>query len=199
MAYDFQGSMFEVCTCDAICPCWIGQDPDGGQCYGLIAYHIGSGVIDGIDVSGHTFAVMALIPGNVLQGNWKIAIYLDDQASDAQAEALLNAFSGKLGGPLADQAQLIGEVISVERVPIAVGIDKGTGYLRVGTNIEAELAGLQGPTGPTTLRDSVFSTIAGSPAYVAKSVRYDVNLPDKGFVLNISGKNAVHGQFHFQA
>jgi hypothetical protein len=71
--------------------------------------------------------------------------------------------------------------------------------LKVGSAIDAELAGLQGATGPTTLHDSVFSNIPGSAAYVAKSVRYNVNLPDKGFQLALSGKNAVHGTFRFQA
>ena len=30
MAYRLEGSILEVCTCSAICPCWVGQDPDGG-------------------------------------------------------------------------------------------------------------------------------------------------------------------------
>lgn len=199
MPYNFEGSLFEVCTCDAICPCWIGDDPDGGQCEGLIAYHVDRGTIDGVDVGGRTFAVMAHIPGNVLKGNWRVAVYIDDQASQAQQDALINAFTGKLGGPLADQAQLIGQVVSVERAPIAVNMSKGSGTLRVGSVIDAELKGLEGATGPTTLHDSVFSNIPGSPAYVAKSLRYNVNLPDKGWQLSLSGKNAVHGQFRFQA
>jgi hypothetical protein len=199
MAYSFEGSLFEVCTCAAICPCWIGDDPDGGECNGLIAYHIDRGTIDGVDVAGRTFAAMAHIPGNVLKGNWRVAIYIDDKASDSQQEKLMDAFTGKLGGPLADQAQLIGEVVSVEKAPIEVRMEKGSGTLRVGAVIDAELKGLEGPTGPTTLVDSVFSNIPGSPAYVAKSLRYQVNLADKGWELNISGKNAVHGQFRFQA
>ena len=44
------------------------------------------------------------IPGNVLEGNWRIAMYVDDRASDEQMEAMLDAFGGKLGGPLADLA-----------------------------------------------------------------------------------------------
>jgi hypothetical protein len=199
MAYEFEGNLFEVCTCDAICPCWIGQDPDGGECYGLIAYEVDHGTIDGVDVGGHSLAVMAHIPGNVLKGNWRVAVYVDDRASEEQREALLNAFTGKLGGPLADQAQLIGEVMSIEQTPIDIQMDKGSGVLRIGAGIDAELQGLQGATGPTTLHDSVFSNIPDSPAFVAKSISYNVRLPDKGFELNISGKNAVHGQFRFKA
>jgi len=199
MAYDFEGSLFEVCTCNAICPCWIGDDPDGGECNGLIAYQIDRGTIDGLNVSGHTFAAMAHIPGNVLKGNWRVAVYIDDGASQQQHDAILNAFTGKLGGPLADLSQLIGEVMSIEKMPMQISVDKGNGVLKVGTIIDAELKGLEGATGPTTLHDSVFSNIPGSPAYVAKSTKYNVNLPDKGFQIALSGKNAVHGHFRFQA
>ncbi len=198
MAYQLEGSLLEVCTCKVICPCWVGEDPDGGECRGLIAYHLNKGTIDGIDVAGRTLAMIAHIPGNVLKGNWKAMVYIDDGATDKQQEAILNAFTGKLGGPLADQAQLIGEVLGVERAPIQVKLDKGDGSMKIGANIEAAFTGLQGATGPTTLQDSIFSNIPGSPAYVAKSEKFRANLPDKGFTLDISGRNAVHGTFRFQ-
>lgn len=27
MAYQLEGSLLEFCDCNAICPCWIGEDP----------------------------------------------------------------------------------------------------------------------------------------------------------------------------
>jgi hypothetical protein len=33
-------------------------------------------------------------------------------------DALLKVYTGKLGGPIADIAKLVGEVVAVERVPI---------------------------------------------------------------------------------
>ena len=67
-----------------------------------MAWHIDKGTVDGVDVSGRTFADIAHIPGNIFAGNWKIVAFVDDGASDEQQEALLNVFTGKLGGPLAD-------------------------------------------------------------------------------------------------
>jgi hypothetical protein len=29
--YELEGSLLEVCTCNVLCPCWIGEDPDGGD------------------------------------------------------------------------------------------------------------------------------------------------------------------------
>ena len=64
-----------------------------------------------MDVSGLTFALAAFIPGNVLKGNFRVVRYVDDKASAAQEAALLRAFRGELGGPLADLAGLVGEEV----------------------------------------------------------------------------------------
>ena len=69
MAYDLEGRLLEVCNCMAICPCWVGEDPDNGTCEGVICWHIDKGTINGTEVSGLTFAVVVDIPGNVLKGN----------------------------------------------------------------------------------------------------------------------------------
>ena len=54
--YELEGSLLEVCTCDVLCPCWIGEDPDNGDCESVVAYHFDKGKIRGIDVSGLTVA-----------------------------------------------------------------------------------------------------------------------------------------------
>src|SRR3712207_1004376 len=115
MAYQLEGRLLEVCNCNVLCPCWIGEDPDNGTCDAVVAYHVDEGTVDDVDVSGHTLASLTYIPGNVLQGNWKTVVFVDDRATDEQQEALLKVFTGQLGGPLEDFAQLIGEVVAVER------------------------------------------------------------------------------------
>jgi len=198
MAYQLEGRVLEVCTCNAICPCWVGEDPDGGTCDGVVAWHIDRGTVNGVDVSGRTLAVLVHIPGNVLKGNWRGVVYVDDQSTDQQQEALLNVWTGKLGGPVADLAQLIGQVDGVERMPIAFGIEGGKGRLQIGPVIEAEMEPFQGATGETTsLQDSVFSTIPGSPAYVGKAAKYRVNAPNYGFNINLQNHSAVQGSFRF--
>ena len=97
------------------------------------------------------------IPGNVLTGNFRVALYLDEGTSDAQQEALLNVYSGKLGGPIADFAKLVGEVVSVERVPITFDVHEGRGTLQVGAVSYAELEPYKGTDGsrrPSATRSS---------------------------------------------
>lgn len=200
MAYQLEGRILEVCTCNVLCPCWVGEDPDNGTCDGVIGWRFDRGTINGVDVSGLTLAAVAHIPGNALKGNWRVVVYVDDKATNEQQEALLNVFTGKLGGPVADLVQLIGEVAGVERAPISFEVQEGKGTLRIGQAISAELASLQGATGqPTTLHDSILTTIPGSPAYVGKAASFRANVPQLGLALNLQNHNAIQGSFRFEA
>src|SRR5689334_16638297 len=108
--YTLEGTLIEACSCNVNCPCWIGEDPDLGECYAIVAYGIDRGQIGGLDVSGLALVLVCHIPGNVLAGNWRVVAIIDEQASQEQRTALLDAFTGKLGGPLGDLWEaLIGE------------------------------------------------------------------------------------------
>jgi hypothetical protein len=201
MVYEIEGKLLEVCTCNVLCPCWIGEDPDGGTCDSALAWHIDGGSIEGVDVTGRTVALSVHIPGNVLAGHWKAAVFVDDGASDEQQAQLLKVFTGSLGGAIADLAGLIGEVVSVERVPITFTVDGGKGRLRVGAIADAELTPYTGATGkPTVLSETIFSTIPGSPVFAAKADHFTRDGDPHGLPnVNITGNNALQGHFHFAA
>jgi hypothetical protein len=199
VAYQLEGSLLEVCTCNILCPCWVGEDPDGGICEGLFAWRFDKGSVNGTDVSGRIFGWFAHIPGNILEGNWRIVVFVDDDATEEQQQALLDVWTGKLGGPIADLAQLVGEVIAVERVPITFTVEGVKGTLKFGDFASARLEPYKGATGQsTTLHDTVFTTIPGSPAYVGKSEHYKVDMPKYGFEIDLEGHNAVQGDFRFE-
>src|SRR5690349_9449342 len=156
MAYKLEGSILEVCDCKVLCPCWIGEDPDNGTCRAAVAYHFDRGAVDGVDVSGLTLAMGGFIPGNVLAGNWRIHLYVDERATAEQEAALLNVFRGEQGGPVADLTKLIGEVVKVERAPIVFEVAGGKGTLRIGDAVSAEMEPYLGPSGqPTKLVESI--------------------------------------------
>ena len=199
MGYAVEGKLLEACSCGGPCPCWVGDDPDGGKCDAFLAYHYDRGHINDVDVSGLTLALVAMIPGNVLAGNWKVAAYVDSKASSKQKEAILAAHTGKLGGPLADLAKLIGEVVGVYDAPIQFDMAEGKGTIRVGDAVSAEMAPYADSQGrPTKLVDSIFSTIPGSPAYVGKATSHRVNIPQHGMTWEFTGLNAVLGNFRLE-
>jgi hypothetical protein len=197
--YSLQGTLTEACSCNVLCPCWIGEDPDGGECFAIVAWHIDSGQVTGIDVSGRSLVAVAHIPGNILAGNWELVLLVDEHTSPQQRDALVKVFSGQLGGPLADFAQLIGTVKGVESAPISHQVHGGAGTLHIPGVLEAEMEPYRGPDGSvTTLRDSIFSTVPGSPAWVSKAGRHRVSLPQYGMSWEYEGRNAVQADWKME-
>jgi hypothetical protein len=194
--YELEGSLLEVCTCDVLCPCWIGEDPDGGECLSVVAYHFDRGTVAGVDISGLTVASAVHIPGNILAGNWKQVLFVDDAATDEQHDVLVKLFTGELGGPLADLAQLVGDRVAIERAPISHEIVDGAGSLKVGDVIEAQMHPYTGPDGSTTtLHNSIFSTVPGSPAYVGVADHQKIDLPQYGLQWEESKRNAIQSDW----
>jgi hypothetical protein len=194
--YQLEGSLLEVCNCETLCPCWIGDDPDNGYCESVVAYNLTTGNIGGVDVSGMTLVTVVHIPGNILEGNWRQIMLVDDRASDEQMEAIVDCFSGKLGGPLADLASLVGERVAIERAPVEHSISDGAGVLRVGDKIDCSMHPYRGPDGSiTTLNNSIFSTVPGSPAYVARADHQKVDIPEHGYQWELDGKNAIQSDW----
>ncbi len=196
MAYRLEGRLLEVCTCGVLCPCWVGADPDGGTCDVTVSWHFDKGEIDGVDMSGITIAILCHIPGNILKGNWSVVIFVDEKSSPQQEDAILRVFTGKLGGPIAEFANLIGRVVAVERVPITFEVEKGKGRLQIGSAVTADVEPFQGATGrATTLHDTAFSSISGSPAYVGKAPVYKARSPVLGLDIDLHDHNAIQGTF----
>jgi hypothetical protein len=194
--YELEGSLLEVCTCNVLCPCWIGEDPDGGDCLSVVAYHFDRGTIRGVDISGLTVASAVHIPGNVLAGNWKQVLYVDDAADEEQYDAIVAMMTGELGGPLGDLAQLVGERVAIERAPMSHSIVDGAGSLKVGDVISADMHPYRGPDGSTTtLQNSIFSTVPGSPAYVGVADHQKVDIPEHGLTWEAEIRNAIQSDW----
>ena len=199
MGYSIEGDLLEVCSCNVLCPCWIGEDPDGGECRGTIAYRINSGEVDGVDMSGVKIASTLLIPDNVLKGNWTRQLYVDEAATNEQTNAAIDLLQGKKGGPLGDLAGLVATELEAKRGAITFELDQGRGTLKVDGVLEAEMEPYHGPTGEvTTLNESIFTTIPGSPAYVAKAEYFKMKDEGVGVDVDLESHNAIQGSFRFE-
>lgn len=196
MGYDLTGRMQEICSCTTYCPCWAGLDPDGGTCDFAWIFHFDSGQINGTDVAGMNMGFLGHLPGNVFHGNVRLLVLVDERTSDTQQEALLAAFTGQVGGPLADLAGLIGEVVGVERTSIEFDGAKGSGRFRAGNQFEGEVEAYRSPTGaPTTLNDTALAPVLGSPAYPGRVVRSHV--PATGHGMEFTPGGATQSEFHY--
>ena len=116
MSWKLTGSYIETCSCDLICPCNATFDHGATYdfCRVTLVFNIREGEIEGTDIGGLKVAAIADTPKVMTEGNWRIGMFIDERATDEQAEKLTQVFGGQLGGPMAALAPLIGEMLGVE-------------------------------------------------------------------------------------
>jgi len=118
VGFSVEGDYFETCNCDVSCNCiWLGPATQD-NCDLFLAWHITRGSMGDVDLAGLNAVLAVHAPKQMTDGNWRVALYLDDRATPQQAESLGAIFSGQAGGHLANLAPLIGEVAGVTSAPI---------------------------------------------------------------------------------
>ena len=151
MAWRLEGTYFENCSCDMVCPCTTSgftMPADTERCRVVLVFHVDSGEVDGTDVSGLTVGVLADTPRVMAEGNWRVGLFMDEAASEEQAEKLGAVFSGQLGGPLEVLAPLMGEMLGMETVPIEYEDDGRRHRVRIGDFAEIEIVDFVPPQTP---------------------------------------------------
>src|SRR4026207_347262 len=110
MAWSLKGSYAETCSCELMCPCNLSFDHGAtyDYCRATLVFNVREGEIEGTDVSGLKLAAIADSPKVMTEGNWKLGIFVDENATDEQADKLVKVFTGELGGPMAGPAPLVG-------------------------------------------------------------------------------------------
>ncbi|HTO78596.1 MAG TPA: DUF1326 domain-containing protein, partial [Methylocystis sp.] len=98
-------------------------EPTQGFCDVVMVFHIDEGKYGEIPLDGLNVAVAAHTPGPMAEGDWILAVYVDDRATDEQTEALRAIFSGEAGGPMAGWAPLVGTNLGAKKAPIHYTID----------------------------------------------------------------------------
>jgi hypothetical protein len=142
MAWKVEGTYFENCNCDWVCPCSVTSfalPATGDRCNVILNSHIQRGEVDGVDVSGRSVSIVADAPKNMLEGNWRVGVIIDDKASKEQADKLAGVFSGQMGGPMAALSPLIGEVLGIEQQPIDYKDDGHRHTVRIGHDIAVDV------------------------------------------------------------
>jgi len=196
--WQVRGTYFEACNCATLCPCNFLGAPSEGECKVVVAWHVDEGQYGAVDLAGLSVALFAYAPGHMMEEKWKVALYLDDRASESQADALGKIFSGQEGGHLSALGPLIGEVLGVKAVPIDYRAEGTRRSVRIGTVAEAEIEALAGQGGrPVEVHNVPFTVVPDVPMVAAKSTRcrYD----DYGFSLDIDSRNGYYSPFAYQA
>ena len=141
MSWKIEGSYFETCSCDLVCPCTasLALGATNDYCRAMLVFNVKDGDVNGTDVSGLTVAAIADTPKVMSEGNWRLGVFIDDKASDEQAEALGGVFSGALGGPMEALGPLVSENLGVERAAIEVNEDGLVHSIKIGDAVDVEI------------------------------------------------------------
>jgi hypothetical protein len=190
MAWKLDGTYFETCSCEVMCPCTaslaLGADYD--RCKVTLVFHVVDGDVEGTDVSGLTVAAVGDSPKVMSDGNWRLGVFIDSAASDEQAQKLGAVFGGQLGGPMQALAPLVSENLGMERARIEVREDGLRHSVKIGDAIDFEIEDVV-PFGVESGEPARLSGIfhpAGSELTVAKATRSRIN----AFGIEYEGKSA---------
>jgi hypothetical protein len=191
MSWTLKGSYAETCSCELMCPCNLSFDHGAtyDYCRATLAFQIREGEIEGTDVSGCKAVFIIDTPKVMTDGNWKLGVFIDDRATDEQAEKLTRVFTGRLGGPMEALGPLVGELLGVERVPIEI-VDDGLRHsVRVGDAIDFEIEDIVPfgvETGEPARLTGIFHPV-GSTLTAAEAKRSRIN----AFGIEYEGKTGL--------
>ena len=151
--WNIQGEYFESCNCDVVCACLVQNVPPRGRCDAALAVQVGDGHCGDVRLDGLKAAVMISFPGpgKMRDGDWTVALYIDDRASPEQTAALSEIFSGRAGGPMAMISGLISHFLGVKTVPIEFVVDGNKRRLAIPEIMAIDIEAVTGRDGSEPL------------------------------------------------
>jgi hypothetical protein len=196
------GDWFDVCSCSIPCPCTFAQAPTGGECDGVLAWHIREGRYGDVALDGLNVVAVSNFRGNVWAGETKATMgtYFDERADEEQRAALQSIFGGEAGGWPGGFAELVGEMRGIEFAAIDFHVDGDLAHWRVEVpdRVVAEAEALTGPTTPPGARVQVINAPGAEvgPGQVAtwgRGTKARVNA--FGFDMSFEGSSSKHFPF----
>ena len=196
MAWQVDGTYMEACNCEAACPCVFFSPPTEESCTVVLGWHIESGKHEETTLDGLNVVMLVHSPGHMKDGNWQVALYLDDTADEAQQQALGGIFSGQAGGHLANLGPFIGSVLGARPAKISFQHKAPALHLEVEGLGEAKIAQMEGQGGgPVHVSGHPLAISPGNPATVARSEV--LTFSDHGMSCNLTGKNGFFAPYSY--
>jgi hypothetical protein len=191
MSWNLRGSYAETCSCELMCPCNLTFDHGATYdfCRASLAFSIRDGQVDGTDVGGRRVVAIIDTPKVMTDGNWRLGMFVDNEATDEQFDKLVQVFGGQLGGPMAMLAPLVGEVVGVQRATIELSDDGLRHSVRVDDVIDFEIEDIV-PFGVETGEPVRFANMfhpAGSDLTMAEARRSRID----AFGIRYEGKTGL--------
>ncbi len=192
--WSLSGTYFETCNCDVACPCVFLSPPTQGDCAVVVGWHVDKGKYGDVALDGLNVALAVHSPGNMATTKWKVALYFDNKASEAQKNALMQIFTGQAGGHPAVLVSFVGEVLGVKSAGIDYRAEGKRRSLKIANIVDAEIEAISGAGGAdVTISGHPLCIAPGYAATVAKSKK--LSYSDYGLKWEISERNGFFSSF----
>jgi len=185
-----KGELFLNCSCEVFCPCVVSlgkHKPTEGHCHAWMAIAIDEGHYEGESLTGLNVGLMVEIPGRMAEGDWRVAAYVDERASQKAYNGLLRIFSGTAGGTTGLFTKLVSTILGAERAPVTIIREGNRRVLQVGRKIQGEIEMVTGADRETPVQVVNTKYWMGPDVTVAKGLKSRVR--DYGRVWDFDGKS----------
>ncbi len=114
----------EACNCSPGCNCQFTGYPDKGPCEAMIGGEVREGHFGDVQLAGVRYVIACMYPKAIHEGNGNVAVFIDERATPAQADAIATILSGQAGGMPFEA--LAGTIVTLEgpvRAPIEMTVN----------------------------------------------------------------------------
>lgn len=159
MPWRVSGSYFEACNCEVVCPCRriggsmgrAGGRSTYGVCDFALSWLIAEGHAGPTELSGLAAVLVGSYNDDEDGSPWRVALYVDERADEAQRQALTELFLGRLGGSVfRNFASAIGEVYAVRPARIELNHTPGSQSIDAGAYVQVRASELVAAGGPVS-------------------------------------------------
>jgi len=142
-SYRIEGSYYEACNYQAICPCRQQNGvADGLSTYGvcdfLLSWQIAKGQAGAIELAGLAVAIAGRYDDHEPGSPWRVSIYVDERARDGQFDALGEIFQGNAGGNMHFTGNFA-EILGAGRARIELDHGAGGEHIKIANIAAAEV------------------------------------------------------------
>lgn len=157
--WKIKGTWVEACNCDYGCPCNYSGFPTKGYCEGTVGFRIEKGTHGKTKLDGLVVVGAVQWPGAIHEGNGKMAVFIEERATQEQRDALVRILTGQDGGmPFEVLAATVTDIKGPFFAPISFE-EKGTRTKISTTGIEVQLETFTNPV--TGEENEVHTVIPG--------------------------------------
>ena len=196
-----EGDLLDACNCDLLCPCHVSfrQKATYDACEAIWGVKIERGEWGQVSLDGLKAVIVAFVlQALMFEGGWTALLYIDDNATPAQEEALTAIYSGASGGPWSRLAVFFidGKYKSVKRAAIEFSKEQRSRHIKVPgvASLDIEAIRSTNPDDEVKLI-SLRNVIHGNEHVLAHSTH---TVDDEGINWEHSGRNGLYSTFRWQ-